>query len=1466
MTDFNTNQDTPRSIIERTNQAMSGGAIGSSGVAAPGPVVTGGGGGGGDNPSDHINQTGVLGVDLLGGVTNVAGVAGGVASGAAGGLFAGLNAPWHVVESQVARIRLEHAIRAGDQQVSQRYIKMVTDQHKSLSEVADQMATDGVGITGGTPHDLLLSMFLDPMNLVAMGIGKAWDVGKRASNIEAKYTDSVHSKVSGEVVKTPGVTAEDIAWLNKPGRKVLAHAYNTISKPLQGAKRGLAQAIFGTAAGKILAYIGVTHLKTIMSAAEDLGKGQQATEALAGGINHVTKMAGADVMVSRALESNLADAERKARIIASATGKDDQNAFNLFYDATSSTAQTGDFTVKEAKAVFDDLIDIRNAAIKKGIGSQAQQIVGQHILASAVAGTLRENIGGRGLVSNLADIAANDTVRVGRTAAAQREVAVADNMIIVAQGEDAVKSAFIENLTPAMGADAAALAWERTLANAPKSGSLKAFGDVGRRTRYLAESLYATESFRLGAVSETFGTAKQRLVDTLANPQTAAQLLRALPNETRAMIVEQYSRASIVAKDTMTDVSYRELMKSLNSQELSIAEKATIAQKAVLENSNLRRAFDAQTFSRALAANPEDQIKMLLEHLQRPGFVDNLPKEIPVAYKGLDGIEPIRTMQEAAQSGGYKIIIEPPTLTTNAMINYAENAGKVTARAGTDVWVPITSGRADIQLGNRNIFGRFIDVLSSGTTNSMLVANSMTRLQEFAIRKEIPLSRNELIALHDELMQEAFRSGGSIRTAYLDSHTNPAVKVIDNVINKVAQRDLASAEKLRVMKNNGELRQMIFYATEGDLSKVGIPTKITGWLKTHADVGDVVTQFADFWYPKVKFKWSHIFSGQEVFESKWWNIFRGYQSEWKISSKLPEPLRIGEKRYYDVIDPMTGEKLRLDSMQIINDQMLADRAELRAAQDLAAINQFYGQGISDAVIRFGAANEGFIQSMKAFLKRTPGVVKGMDYMAFVRTEGLDNITPVIASALKEHAPAQWELYMSAAGQSEKGAALLFLRERQVLTSNRNTVRMYIEHNKPMGIGFGRQYSDDPIKNLNTHLKEMRATASDSYTVQKESLVHSEKVLSTVRAEALSIGYSDESLKTIDDAIKANADAQKALKVTSENIITKKSVGARAKAIAAAQDASSALRKEFQLAVSRKKLISEALIASGVESKIAKEMSDLFVVAERRMEMIPELSLAVTKAMNGEELTVKAVQGIADHLMKIRQVRGEEESLWNAVAHGLDGAMYNADKTHFFKTDRNLLERSINHPFLAFYPASYMFNKVLPEYARFLYLTPKNSAARMFLKPYQYIVHAATGGKFTPAMWGEFAPLVGWNAMMKARMALADQFGTDQPKKMNPIANLFTNVIVPGFPWDISVSLSSPVITGIKGIAQGNDPLTVTKDVLLSAGAQVTRTDAFARQLNLGSSLVGQAQSTPLEEIQTASMDMLQSIHDFILNK
>jgi hypothetical protein len=96
---------------------------------------------------------------------------------------------------------------------------------------------------------------------------------------------------------------------------------------------------------------------------------------------------------------------------------------------------------------------------------------------------------------------------------------------------------------------------------------------------------------------------------------------------------------------------------------------------------------------------------------------------------------------------------------------------------------------------------------------------------------------------------------------------------------------------------------------------------------------------------------------------------------------------------------------------------------------------------------------------------------------------------------------------------------------------------------------------------------------------------------------------------------------------------------------------------------------------------------------------------------------------------------DAETVWQAFRESFRQTSEQAFKTHYFNPTRGFLERSINHPYLGIYPASYMWGKVLPEFARFLLLRP----------------------------FGLKAPLVGLEAYQRVQQSVIAQLG------MNPAA-------------------------------------------------------------------------------------------------
>ncbi len=124
---------------------------------------------------------------------------------------------------------------------------------------------------------------------------------------------------------------------------------------------------------------------------------------------------------------------------------------------------------------------------------------------------------------------------------------------------------------------------------------------------------------------------------------------------------------------------------------------------------------------------------------------------------------------------------------------------------------------------------------------------------------------------------------------------------------------------------------------------------------------------------------------------------------------------------------------------------------------------------------------------------------------------------------------------------------------------------------------------------------------------------------------------------------------------------------------------------------------------------------------------------------------------------------DEETVMAAFQEGLRQAMKQAFKTHYFASERSFLERTINHPYLGLYPASYMWGKVAPEFARFLLRRP----------------------------FGLDAPLVGLNAYTRVQQAIAaeqlDNKDFANFLQQNPDAIYLVNILLPGTPENLPVN-------------------------------------------------------------------------------
>jgi hypothetical protein len=121
----------------------------------------------------------------------------------------------------------------------------------------------------------------------------------------------------------------------------------------------------------------------------------------------------------------------------------------------------------------------------------------------------------------------------------------------------------------------------------------------------------------------------------------------------------------------------------------------------------------------------------------------------------------------------------------------------------------------------------------------------------------------------------------------------------------------------------------------------------------------------------------------------------------------------------------------------------------------------------------------------------------------------------------------------------------------------------------------------------------------------------------------------------------------------------------------------------------------------------------------------------------------------------------------AALQQLGGAADEAFATHYYKKDRSMLERSMNHPYIGLYPASYMWGKVLPELVRFLALRP----------------------------FGMPTPFLAWNVLREVSDTVRTQSEADEGFKKflkdNEEAWMMFSMFFPALPQDIPANVPLP---------------------------------------------------------------------------
>ena len=190
-------------------------------------------------------------------------------------------------------------------------------------------------------------------------------------------------------------------------------------------------------------------------------------------------------------------------------------------------------------------------------------------------------------------------------------------------------------------------------------------------------------------------------------------------------------------------------------------------------------------------------------------------------------------------------------------------------------------------------------------------------------------------------------------------------------------------------------------------------------------------------------------------------------------------------------------------------------------------------------------------------------------------------------------------------------------------------------------------------------------------------------------------------------------------------------------------------------------------------RLAAQMNNGF-----RLPGLEEAMLAVERGEIVDPQQAKMLgRGFADYIYK----RASTTQFVDWARAGMARSVEVASKEQLYNPFKSALERTLNHPYLGFYPTSYMFGKILPVFGNALF-------------------------KYAP-FTGEYAPLYGFrklNVIADHTAAALETNNELQQLVMNrtPLIN-YLNALLPGIPTDVGASMPLWVRDGIlKPVVQG----------------------------------------------------------------
>ncbi len=697
----------------------------------------------------------------------------------------------------------------------------------------------------------------------------------------------------------------------------------------------------------------------------------------------------------------------------------------------------------------------------------------------------------------------------------------------------------------------------------------------------------------------------------------------------------------------------------------------------------------------------------------------------------------------------------------------------------------------DIQYSTRYNASKLQHVIGSVFSpigNSAVTSNIKNRMASYLARGGITSAHVDRVM--DEIIKEAIAQGVSARG--IDS--NKMKEIFERAFNLQegfgGYDRFKEAWKASTSSGAGEFDAVnaIMYAFQGDARVAGYTQYFSGGVKR---LIPFITSVTDRLYPQFRFKSNPLYWIQEFIESSTLNQARG--ADRAVLSAITNDGRVirassGEIRDLASVAPET--KVLVDNVNFLT--VFRERALQRALTGNWQVEE------STSIIE---TIKGRVASVKSGARRIARR-ESSEFLAERKEMQKDALAMDIASKqfaqeLQKNDPGLFNALVAHYGTSDSRTLFVRYVDYRRRLFNQDRVLSDIDAARPAGVGFNAI----PDRNGEVYMDVKFSIFGGKSSKGEEiapSLVRREFILNPKTAgDSLDIAYQrmsdagydmsmiDEEFSQLkaqldlaDDEIRRSGSVSN-VGITKFNEAYNKLEQAmkkvqdirndadlrRLSAEVMLQDTTFAVAGEITYEGSR---IAEALaLGNGYGGDVAAVSSTLqrivrdakaAVANGTARDLTGEIRRLSRNAINNDLKLIEALES-ANYTLITKH--GVEEEIFKAYRYVYEKALKQANKTTYFNPERSLFERSINHPFLGFYPYSYMFKKILPEMIEFL-----------FKKPF-----------------GTFAPGAGYQSYIHVRDYVEHQIETDYTlrrnlENMDEVAFLLTQLF-PGVPWDVT---------------------------------------------------------------------------------